>query len=784
MHLKSNKSLIILILFLCLTAPILSQGVPKQYVIAGISVDGNKTADAQTIISLSGLRPGDQISIPNDNKIHNAIRALWARKQFSDVQIIVDRVTALGVILLIRVDEYPRLKDIQITNNYELTDEEAKKAIAKVRGDIISPYEAYLSERKLKRKYKEDGLIFAKVKAQIGNVDSANYSNLNINVEEGREFHVKAIEFIGNKAFDNSTLESAFDKTQTKHWWQLWKSSKFDLTEYDKDKELLKNFYKNKGFRDIEIVKDSVAYYDNDGTVAIKVTVNEGSRLVIRNIEFSGNSIYPSSALLARLDFKSGDAYNLEKFQQNLNGNQEQTDANSIYMDNGYLFSRMDVEENRVPPDSIDIKIVVTEGSRVTIRKVNIVGNTKTKDKVIRRELYTRPGDFFNRSAVIRSVRALGMLNYFNPEALKPDVQYIDKTKVDVVYKVEERSTDTFNASIGFAGTYGLTGSIGFSFNNFSISEPLKGGAGELLNFTWMFGEANRYQNFGLGWTEPWLFDEPTTVGFNIFDTKYNYGYSLRQTGAQLNFGRRFRWPDDYFRGDLSARFQRNDVGTSDGIYFRQGITTEASLGLTFSRVNLDNQFFPTEGSKFIFSNEYAMGALGIGTIDYFKSSLKMEINQPLMQFKGINRLVLALGLNQGFITGIKSDTMTTPNMLYYMGGNGLSGFNVTPLRGYQDQSVGPQRGGRILSHYYSELRFAVAQDPMPIYVYGFAEAGNVWANLKSTDPFNLKRAAGFGVKLLLNPIGLIGFSYGYGFDKDDRTGQISGWRFLFHFGQ
>ena len=178
------------------------------------------------------------------------------------------------------------------------------------------------------------------------------------------------------------------------------------------------------------------------------------------------------------------------------------------------------------------------------------------------------------------------------------------------------------------------------------------------------------------------------------------------------------------------------------------------------------------------------MGALGIGTIDYFKSSLKMEINQPLMQFKGINRLVLALGLNQGFITGIKSDTMTTPNMLYYMGGNGLSGFNVTPLRGYQDQSVGPQRGGRILSHYYSELRFAVAQDPMPIYVYGFAEAGNVWANLKSTDPFNLKRAAGFGVKLLLNPIGLIGFSYGYGFDKDDRTGQISGWRFLFHFGQ
>ena len=784
MHSKLSNLIISLLLIVCLSQITFSQTAAKTYIIAGISVEGNRTADAQTIISLSGLRPGDQITIPNDNKIHNAIKALWMRKQFSDVQIIVDRVTSLGVILLIKVDEYPRLKEIQITNNYELTDEEAKKAISKVKGDIISPYEAYLSESKLKRKYKDNGLIFAKVKAQVGKTDSANYSNLMVEVEEGREFHVKSIQFIGNKAFDNSTLEDAFDKTQTKYWWQVWKSSKFDLSEYEKDKELLKTFYKNKGFRDIEIVKDSVIYNDNDAAVNIQITVNEGSRLIIRNIEFAGNTIYPSSLLLTRLDFKKGDAYNLEKFQQNLNGNQDQTDANSVYMDNGYLFSRMEVEENRVPPDSIDLKIIVTEGSRVTIRKVNIVGNSKTKDKVIRRELYTRPGDFFNRSAVIRSVRALGMLNYFNPEALKPDVQYVDKTKVDVVYKVDERSTDTFNASIGFAGTYGLTGSIGFSFNNFCISEPLKGGGGEMLNFNWMFGEANRYQNFGLGWTQPWLFDEPTTVGFNIFDTKYNYGFNLRQTGAQVNFGRRFRWPDDYFRGDLSARFQRNDVGTSGGTYFKEGITTEASLGFTISRINLDNQFFPTEGSKFIFSNEYAMGALGIGTIDYLKSSLRMEINQPLMQIKGINRLVLALGLYQGFITGIKSDTMMIPNMLYYMGGNGLSGYNVTPLRGYQDQSVGPRLGGKILSHYYSELRFAVSQDPMPIYIYGFAEAGNVWNNLKSTDPFNLKRSAGVGVKLLLNPIGLIGFSYGYGFDKDDRTGEISGWRFLFHFGQ
>lgn len=781
---KTNIIVLILFLFGSITTTT-AQIQPKKYVIAGISVEGNKFSDAQTIISLSGLRAGDQIMIPNDTKINTAIKTLWARKQFSDVKIIIDKITPMGVMLLIKVKEFPRLNVINIRNNDALSDDDIKEAIGIVHGDIISPYEAYKAKKKLKAKYSDEDLGFAKVHTELGTVDSNNFVDLNIDVNEGVEYHVNSINIEGNKFFDDDDITSEFEDTKTKHWYEVWKSSAFDLKKYQEDKKLLLNFYRNNGFRDIEIIKDTVIYNEENENVDIIITINEGQRIYIRNIEFVGNSKYPAELLKSRLDIHKGDPYNLEKLQKNLNGNEDQTDANSIYMNNGFLFSRMTPEEIRIPPDSVDLKIRVTEGDRVTIRKIIIKGNTKTKDKVIRRELFTQPGDYFNRASIVRSVRRLGMLNYFNPEALRPDITVVDNTKVDVIYQVEERSTDTFNASIGYAGYYGLTGSIGFSFNNFSLLEPFRGGAGQILNFTWEFGQSSRYQNFSIGFTEPWLFDQPTTIGFNIYDSKINYGYSLRRTGGSINLGRRFRWPDEFFRGDLNLRVQRNDVqNATSNRYYINGLSTEATIGLTLSRMDLDNLYFPTEGSKFVWTNSFAMGALNIGNIDYFKSTLRMEMNQPLMKIKGINRVMLNIGTYLGFISGIKSDSMITPIELFYMGGNGLGGINVDPLRGYTDQSVGPLYGGRVLAHYYTELRFAITQDPMPVFLYGFAEAGNVWHSLKYADPFNLKRSAGFGVRMLLNPIGIIGFSYGFGFDNDDRTGKVSGWRFLFHFGQ
>lgn len=787
MHSRKSKIIFILI-FIIFNSFAFAQEEkePKSYVIVDISVEGNKYSDPETIISLSGLRRGQQITLPGDSHIQNALKNLWQRHQFSDAEILVDKITSFGIFLVIKVKEFPRLNRIQVDNNKELTQREVVKAIDMRRGDILSKYDVYLAKQKVLQLYQEEGLIFAKVDVETESTDSSDFYNLKVWIDEGLEFYVTSVEFEGNKAFSDDELAGAFDDTHTKSWWQFWRSSKFDKNEYKTDMQLLKDFFKREGYIDAEIINDTVIYNEEEQSVKLQIYMNEGKKYYVRNIEFRGNTVYTSQTLLRRLEFKKGDVYNKELFQQNLLQNESETDCISLYLNNGFLQAQMEVDESRVEPDSVDIVVNVTERDRVKIREVRIAGNTKTKDKVIRRELFTRPGDYFSRSAVIRSIRALGVMQYFNPEALQKGFQVVpvtgDNTKVDIEYQVEEQSTDTFNASIGYAGAWGMTGSVGITLNNFAINEPLAGGAGQVFNFNWQFGQWNN--NFNLGFSEPWLFDEPTTVGFNIYDSKYTYYYDIKRTGVSINLGRRFSWPDDYFRGDWSIRYQVNDIGTSSSTWYRPGRNTEITLSQTFSRISYNNLFFPTSGSKLSLSSQFAMGALGVGTTDYFKNQLKYEVVTPLIKMEDVDKLTMFLSSTMGYITGFESDDAISPIELYFMGGNGLSGFGTTPLRGYQDRSIGPEYGGRVLAHYTAELRYALSLNPMPIYVYGFAEAGNVWNSFREADPFNLKRSAGLGVQIMMMPIGLIGFSYGYGFDPVEGGTEPSGWRFLFHLGQ
>lgn len=757
---------------------------PKPIIIAGISVEGNNFVSAETIISLSGLRVGDVIAQTNETKIQNAILNLWKRKQFHKIEILIDKITDAGIFLLIKVEEFPRLNEIFFEGNDAISTKDLLKEVNKTKGDIISNYDTLLIKNALRKKYSDEGLLFAKISPDIRYTELKNYVDLHFFIDEGTHFKTRSITIIGNKKVDASDLISSFEETKIKKWWQFWKSGKFDDKKYQDDKKLLIDYYKNHGFIDAEIIKDTIIYDQNEGKVDITINVNEGNQYFIRKINFDGNSVYSNEVLLRRIDIKPGDVYNYGKLKQNLEANQDQTDAASLYLDNGYLQARLIANEKKVADDSLDLTIMIFEGTRYKIGKVDIVGNTKTKDKVIRRELYTRPGDYFDRSAIIRSIRALGVMNYFNPEKLKPDVQpsAIDNTSVDIIYNVEERSTDTFNASIGFAGTFGLTGSIGFSFNNFSLSEPLKGGAGQIFSFNWEFGQFSQYQTFSLGFTEPWLNDEPTTIGFNLFDTRYNYYFSMRRTGITVNLGRRFKWPDDYWRGDWSFRWMYNDVGQGSSSLFVPG--TEITLSQKYSRISINNQFFPSVGSRFSLSNDFALGSLGIGTTDYLKTELNYDSFNPILSIEGQDRLVFMLSSKWGYLTSFKSLSTIPPIERYYLGGNGLSGWGVTPLRGYQDRSIGSDNGSYVLAKYTAELRFAISLDPMPIYVYAFGEAGNVWQSFAKTDPFDLKRSAGLGVHLLINPIGMIGFSYGYGFDPTNTSKAPSGWQFLFHLGQ
>ncbi len=786
----SNASKIIFILLFAFTTSLFAQESTLKYKILGIEVEGARSADASTIIALTGLKEGETLSYPYDENLNVSLKALWDRRQFSNVDVIVDKVVGDGIFLTIKVEENKRLTEIRVFNNSELTSEEIKKAVGKNKGDIVTEYDLYLIKKDIKDLYDKEGLTFAKIYPEILQSDSSDaYIDLKIYVEEGSEFYVESIKFNGNKEFSNGDLESVFDETHTKSWYEFWSSSKFDKKDYKKDKDLISKFYENEGFMDYEFISDSVEYDEDNQAVHITVNIKEGNRYYVRNITFEGNTVFPDEALVARLDFPTGSVYNKEKFVQNLNGNQEFSDALSLYNNTGYLTTKFAPQEVKVAADSVDILISTLEGDRYKIRKVIIVGNTKTKDKVIRRTLYTRPGDYFNRAAIVRSVKELGVMGYFNPEKLRPDVKMAenDNTAVDLVYNVEERSTDTFNASIGFAGSFGLTGSVGLTFNNFSILEPLNGGAGQVFNFNWEFGQSNRYRNFSLGFTEPWLFDEPTTVGFNVFDIFYNFStLKLQRQGFRLNVGRRVKWPDDYFRIDGSFQFQLNDISQQAGVnsqFYRPGKYNEITVGGSISRNNTNELFFPSQGSKFRFTNNWALGAVGIGQTDFFKSEIYFDFYNTMYKFEEQDRVVLYLGAQMGYIDGIKNDTTIAPIELYRMGGAGLSNFGTIPFRGYGDGDL-ENVGGKLHAKFSAELRFAITLNPMPIYFYGFAMAGNVWDGFGGADLFDLKRSAGMGLKMLLNPIGIIGFSYGYGFDPITQFGSVPGWKFLFEIGQ
>ena len=765
---------------------------PQTYKLAGVTVEGNTFVSDETVIAIAALYPGKELTFPmdgNDLSYRNAIQSLWKREEFSNIQILVDRVINDEIYLLIKVEEWDRIGSIEISNNKKIDEEDIKEALDKNKGDIVSNYDLYIAEKKITNLYLEDGYCIDTIDIHLEKEDSAMYHPIIVYVEEGPKLKVKKISFVGNDNLDPIKLEKAMDENDTKKWWQVWKSAKFLKNELENDRKLIEVYCHEQGYVDAVVGKPEIIIKKEDKAVELVFNIEEGDRQFIRNVSFTGNTVFTEDALMRRLDFAKGEPYDSERFQANLYGNEKQEDALSLYMDNGYLRANFMPEETRVGTDSVDIVVKVMEFDRYKFNRINIKGNERTRDKVIRRDLYTIPGNYFNRSAVIRSIRQLNVMNYFNPEKLMPEIEpaVADATTVDVIYNVEERSTDTVNASVGFAGSYGLMLMAGLTFNNFSIKEPFRAGGGQIFNISVEYGQQNRYNSFSLGFTEPWLFDKPITLGFVAYSRYQNFStIDLRSTGFTVNFGKRFKWPDDYWRGDWSARFQLNDNKMENSYYssyYRNGKYAEYTVDQRFTRISQNNMFFPTGGSKLELRTACALGAIGVGETDYIKNEINYDMYSPIWSYEGQPRVVFASKAKMGYVTGLKSDSLMNQIELYRMGGNGLSGFGTVPLRGYADNSIGNEYGNKLLAKYTAELRFAVTLDPMPVYFYGFAEAGNAWYSLKTCDPFELKRSAGFGVQLMIQAIGNIGFSYGYGFDPYYGGTEPTGWKFLFHLG-
>ncbi len=767
-----------LLFFLLLVVVTLHAQVQKVK-INSIAVEGNKSADASSIRLNSGLSAGMEIT---GEDLQQAVRNLWALRIFSDIQIYVTNQTINGLDLIIKVDEYPRLNKVEIKGNKKLSTNDVKDEINTYRGMVVTANKIFNMKKSLESKYREKGYLLAKV-----NIDTTYFAesrvDLVINIQEGDEVQVKKIRFHSNKSFKDGDLRGKMDDIKEDRW---WRGADFDPKKFEEDKKKIVQFYKEHGFRDAEIVKDSLSYNEKKTDLFIDIWVYEGNKYYFGDINFTGNTIFSQDELRSSLDLGKGDIYDQKKYDEGIRDRLQK-----MYYNQGYLFASIQPKEIPVSKDTLNVDFNIIEGHVVHVKEIVINGNTKTNEKVIRREFKIHPGDVFNSAKLERSIRDLMILNYF--ANVNPDVRLIgnDDQNVNLQIDVEEKSTDMANMSAGYSQRDGLIGSLGLTFNNFSLKHPFSGGDGQRLSFDWQFGDV--YRSVSISFTEPWLFDTPTLAGFSVFDTRSGgsyYSWDRRDQGATLRIGRRFFWPDNYFRGDWILRYAETlitDITDPDLIerYRLDGTedrTTQLSLTQIISRDSRNNPEFPTWGSVHSLSTELSGGPLG-GSQDFFKAILNAEWYIPLPF-----GLVLYSKNKYGIIETLKGNESSLYGEYFYVGGSGL-GFSEG-LRGYDDGEVGPLTssgnplGGTAMAVNSMELRFPIAPNPT-IFGLLFAEGGNTWERTGQLEPFDLKRSVGAGIRLFMPMIGIIGIDFGYGFDYIDEYGHRTGdWKVHFQFGR
>ncbi len=770
---KSRVSLVIvLMLFLSIQSVSAQVGERRTLNLVGLSVEGNTSADANFIKLNSGLAVNEEIT---GEDIQKAIKQLWSLNMFSDIQVALDKEVGNAVYLTIKVTEYPRLERVELEGNKKIKKKDLEKELDFYKGQVLGPLEVKKAETKIKKLYAQKGYQLAEVEPKVRPGEQEGKSILRLKIKEGNKVQIEGITFHGNYAFADKKLRKQFKETKENGFLFLG-GGDFDQEKYQEDKKKLLSYYHKEGFRDAEVVSDSIYYSPERKDMFIELWVREGIRYYFGDITWEGNQLYNADQLSNFLDFKKGQVYNKEKIEKAVFER-----IGSLYYDSGYIYAQITPQEKPVTNDTVDIHFRVVEGNAVKVNKIHIVGNTKTKEKVIRRELRIRPGDTFSREALIRSQRDIFVLNYFAD--VKPDVQPVNDELVDISVEVEEKSTDTANMSAGYSERDKLIGSIGVTMNNFF-------GNGQVLSFDWNFGRA--FRSFQISFTEPWFLDTPTLVGLSLYDLKRDRrftGYDQRSQGVTLRFGRRLRWPDNFFRTDWIYRIDRTDLSNFDqriidlnpsGIATQQWPLTTSSVTQIISRNSLDRPEFPTAGSRFSISTEISGGPLA-GTVSYHKHIVQNEWFNPLFF-----SFVLFNSVQAGYIEGFGKDADNIPFLeFFFMGGEGLS--RSIPLRGYDDPLSGivTEAGGKVMFKYSTEIRFPISPNPT-IFGLAFAEAGNTWPSLGKTDLFDLRRSVGVGVRIFMPVLGILGFDYAYGFDNINlATGEKEGrWKPHFVFGR
>ncbi|MBN2637871.1 MAG: BamA/TamA family outer membrane protein [Bacteroidales bacterium] len=840
---------------------------PKTYILGGLTVSGNSYVDKSVVIMLSNLTVGKPISVPGD-AITDALKSLWKQGLFDDVQIIATKIQNDSVYLDIQLDEKPRMNKYYFKGIKKSEQEDIKDKINLTKGDVVTEHLIMRTIHIIKDFYNDKGYLNADVtidQKKLGGSES-HFVNLYINIHKNSKVKVGQINVFGNHAFPKDKVTGAMKDTRavghfdplnpipslvgkvsknlvTLHWKKIpdellnyalknyniriFKSAKFIQSKFNDDLTKIIDKYNKEGYRDAHIVKDSIYKIDNKH-IGIDIYLYEGPKYYYRKITWVGNTIYPSKFLSEVLGIKPGDVYNKKLLETNLNYNESGLDVSSLYMNNGYLFFNATPVETYVGNDSIDLEIRIHEGKQARINKVTVSGNTKTNDHVVIRELRTQPGQLFNREAVIRSTRELANLKYFNAQNLKPDIKPnpTDGT-VDINYAVEETSADQLELSGGWG--YGkLIGTIGVSFNNFSLRNffnkeawrPVPSGDGQKLSIRFQsYGQG--YINWNISFTEPWLGGKKpnaltlsyyyslfSTASTDIYGNVVNSRFSIH--GFQVGLGKRLSWPDDYFTLYQGVEVQLYNllnyasifsVGDGNGSY------NNIDYNIVFGRNSVDQPIYPRSGSDvslslqmtppyslFSKNKDYAnmTDAEKYKWIEYYKWKFK-----AYWYFEVAPKLVLVPKIRFGYLGAYNNNLGVTPFQRFYLGGDGLSGYSnydgreIIGMRGYSNESVTPDYykntniGGTIFSRYTLELRYPISlAASSTIYVQAFFEAGNSWLGTKNFNPFDVKRSAGVGARIYLPMFGMLGLDWAYGFDPIPGIPSANGSHFHFSMNQ
>lgn len=848
-----KTTLLVILLSVSLQMSAQYTGNEKKYTIAEISVSGQTQYSPEIVLEYAQLKAGMSIIVPGD-KIRNAITKLWRSKLFKNVDIYATKIRGDKIWLEIVLKTVPKLSKVVIKGVKKGEREDIIKENKLKLGTHITDNLLLRTRADIRDRYRKKGYYKTQVKLTTQADTLKNDRILHIDIRRGKRVKIAHIRFTGNKALRSGKLKAAMKDTKQKAFWRIFKPSKFQRKNFKADLQRVIDKYRQYGFRDARILRDSV-YFTADNRLGIDIEVHEGKRYYFGHIKWVGNSAYPTTLLNRVLGYEPGDPYDLVGLEHKLNGNPKKpmanNDVHSLYLNNGYLFSNVYPVETGVVGDSVNVEIKIHEGGQAYINRVKVSGNTRTNDHVIYREIRTKPGELFSKAKLQRTVREIAQLGFFDPQKIEINPKPNPETQtVDIGMKLEEKSSSQIDLQGGYGGGQ-FIGTVGFSFNNFSMRNlfnpkawrPVPMGDGETLSV--QLQAAQRSRTYSFSFSEPWLGGvKPTLLRLSLYRNETEYLFenhqtpglidkgSLKLSGASVGLARRLNWPDDYFILRQSLNTDLYDIKNYriDAFQLSSGHANNINYELTFERNSSGpNPIYPTSGSDFSLTLKATppYSLMGVNSFSRYKKELDVVQADPnatqqqrdqaaeryhqarfhwlefyKVKFKGdwysslTKNLVLRFQTQFGMLGAYNPEKGISPFERFYMGGTGMSGWSFdgresVPLRGYPDPSnygydprngknedITPGGGGVLYDKFLLELRYPLTLNPnASVFVLGFATGGSISDAFDHWQPFDLKRAAGLGLRIYMPAFGLLGVDFGYGFDSFIGQHKASGWQ-------